>query len=101
MNLTVESLTLITLTVSLIAGLWQIFSKMSDVKVGLEKNDTRLEYLLDKQTLTTNQLQEKINHNTNRLRAESKNLSIRVAGIEGFLMKTTDFVARAGEHDDG
>lgn len=72
----------------------ELKGQIGQVRETLEKKDLTLETLIDKQQLITSGLKERIDHHTVRLRAENKELEIRVRGIEGFLMKTTDFTAR-------
>lgn len=105
MTITGESMGIILGILALGGALWRIFSAvntMSDelrmeirnVRESLEKKDLLLEALHDKTTLGVNQLREKIDHNTTRLRAELKELSIKCTDIEGFLIKTTDYRSR-------
>ena len=108
MTLSGESLAFILGLISLAGALWRIFSAIAsmkdqlrtdirDVRENLQMKDMTLENLQDKQALAFNGLKERIDHSIIRLKAENNELKIRVASIEGYLVKTTNFEVR--NHD--
>ena len=105
MSVTGEGLTFVLSVVALGGGLWKIFSFISgmrdelrseirSVRESLEKKDILLESIHDKTAIGVVQLRERIEHSSNRLKAELKELTLRVNGLEGFLIKTTDYKER-------
>lgn len=112
MTITGEFITIILGIVTLVGILLRAYDLMTknhqelkgqigQVRESLERKDLTLETLIDKQQLITNGLKERIDHHSIRLRAETKELEIRVRAIEGFLMKTTEFEARRENSQGG
>ena len=105
MSITGEGLTFVLGLMAIAGGLWKIFNAITgmknelrleirDVKDSLEKKDILLESIHDKTAIGVVQLKERIEHSSNRLKAELKELTMRVNGLEGFLIKTTDYKER-------
>jgi len=108
MTITGETLTIVLGVITLAGILLKAYDRLSKnhqelkdqiglVKETLERKDFTLESLIDKQNLTTNHLTERINHHSVRLKAEIKEMEVRIRSIEGFLIKTSSFETR---HDN-
>lgn len=90
----VFAITLISFCGSVLYNVWRISASVSTMRHSLEKQDLRLEHLVDSHTLTFNGLRERNEHSISRLRGELEELSDRQEDVENFLQKNTAFEKR-------
>lgn len=87
-------ITLASFCGSVLYNIWRISASVATMRHGLEKQDLRLEHLVDSHALTFNGLRERNEHSISRLKGEIEDLSDRQEDVENFLQKNTAFEKR-------